>query len=366
MRIRFSSAAVAAVVAVAVLPGAAVAAPVTVNVRIEGASSTIFEGPVTTDGKTLTKDATGPHPCDGTNGGANPTPGPTMTSALDDAALQHGFTWDGTWFSFGDFGINRIGPDAANANQFWGYALNFVPSQVGGCQQQVHAGDDVLFAYDFFSKAHLLRLTGPASAAPGQPFTVHVVDGQTNAPVADASVGGASTNAAGDATVTLTAVGDNALKASKADSVRSNAVHVSVVPPGTKPPSGVPSPKTDKTAPVASIAGIRSHQRFPRGHGPRRLAGTATDSSGLRDIELRLTRRRGGRCYAFSDRRARFVRASCGIAHAAAFSVGANASWSYLLPARLGPGDYVLAVTATDAAGNVAHRHVLFAVRSRG
>ena len=45
------------------------AAPVTVNLRVEGSSSTIFEGPVTTDGKQIDK-GDGPHPCDGTNGGA--------------------------------------------------------------------------------------------------------------------------------------------------------------------------------------------------------------------------------------------------------------------------------------------------------
>jgi hypothetical protein len=369
MRIRFSSAAAAAVVAAALLPAAAAAAPVTVNVRIEGATSTIFDGQVTTDAKTLTKDATGPHPCDGTNGGANPTPGPTMTGALDDAAIAGGFTWDGTWFSFGDFGIDRIGPDANDVanNKFWGYALNFVPSQVGGCQQQVHAGDQVLFAYDFFSKAHVLKLTGPAGAAPGQPFTVHVVDGQANpaTPVAGASVGGATTDANGDATVTLTAVGDNVLKATKDDSVRSNALHVAVTAPGTPPPGGGGSSGADRTPPVAAIAGIARHQRFARGRGPRVLKGTASDAGGLRDVQLRLAHRRGGRCDAFSDRSARFVRAKCGVANAKPFSVGAKTSWSYLLPSRLGPGNYVLEVTATDAAGNATSRHVLFAVRSR-
>ena len=42
------------------------AAPVTVQLRVEGSATTIFEGPVTTDGKQLDKGG-GPHPCDGTN-----------------------------------------------------------------------------------------------------------------------------------------------------------------------------------------------------------------------------------------------------------------------------------------------------------
>jgi hypothetical protein len=147
---------VAAAIAVLAACAPAIAAPVTVQVRVEGATSTIFEGPVTTDGKPIDK-GSGPHPCDGTNLGANPIPGPTMTSALDDASLGGAFSWDGTWFSgFEDFGIDRVGPDAVDFanNRFWGYALNFISTQVGGCQQQVQAGDEVLFGYDFFSKAH--------------------------------------------------------------------------------------------------------------------------------------------------------------------------------------------------------------------
>ena len=367
MRIRVSSAAAAAVVAATLVPGAATAAPVTVNVRIEGASSTIFEGPVTTDAKTIDK-GSGPHPCDGTNGGANPTPGPTMTGALDDAALQHGFTWDGTWFSFGDFGIDRVGPDAKTSSQFWGYALNLVPSQVGGCQQQVHAGDDVLFAYDFFSKAHLLSLTGPASAAPGQPFTVHVVDGQTSpaTPVAGASVGGATTNASGDATVTLAAFGDSALKASKADSVRSNALHVCVHAGAdgrcgtTAPPA--PGAPSASAFPYARIVGIADHQRFA--HGPRLLRGTV-DASRLTAVKLRLTRRSGHRCYAFSNRAAVFHPARCGANRPSFFSIGTDASWSYLLPAALPAGRYVLDVTAIaggkrDALARGRNRVVFF------
>src|SRR5436309_14339893 len=99
------------VLVLAALAPAALAAPTTVHIRVEGSSATLFDGSVTTDAKTLTKDASGPHPCDGTNRGANPTPGPTMTTALDDGSLAGGFTWDGTWFdSFKDFGRNRIGP----------------------------------------------------------------------------------------------------------------------------------------------------------------------------------------------------------------------------------------------------------------
>ena len=84
--------------------------PVTVNLRVEGSSSTIFEGPVTTDGKQIDK-GDGPHPCDGTNGGANPSPVPTMTAALDDAPVPAGWGAHGTR-RFQDFLVERIGSEA--------------------------------------------------------------------------------------------------------------------------------------------------------------------------------------------------------------------------------------------------------------
>ena len=72
--------------------------PVSVNLRVEGASSTIFDGPVTTDGHTIsTGIAGGPQPCDGTNAGAFPSAVPTATAALDDGARLNGFTWDADW-----------------------------------------------------------------------------------------------------------------------------------------------------------------------------------------------------------------------------------------------------------------------------
>ena len=115
------------------------AAPVTVNLRVEGSSATIFEGPVTTDGKQIDK-GDGPHPCDGTNGGANPSPVPTMTSALDDAPIPAG--WGGSWDpAFQDFLVERIGSEARTANfRYWGYALNYQFPSVGGCQQRVPPG----------------------------------------------------------------------------------------------------------------------------------------------------------------------------------------------------------------------------------
>jgi hypothetical protein len=323
----------------------------------------VFDGTVTTDAKTLTKDATGSHPCDGTNNGANPSPGPTMTGALDDASIAGGFTWSGTWFSsFNDFGIDRIAADtnggAPNVPS-WGYALNYTPSQVGGCQQQLTTGDDVLFAYDFFSKAHLLKLSGPATANVGEPVRMTVVDGQNGSPVAGAGVGGQSTGADGSATLTFGAPGIQVLKADKADSVRSNPISVCVhagadgtCGAGSPGASGSGSAAADSTGPAARIAGIRAGRHYSRKRAPRLLGGTVdADPSGLKGVYIRLWSHQRGRCYFYSGRTETLRRGRCG-AHRELVLAGNRPSWSYLMPFRLPPGHYVLDAIAVDGRGN--------------
>ena len=216
---------------------AAMAAPTVVNVRVEGATHTIFEAPVLTDGHAVTTASGGTHVCDGTNNGANPTPGATATAALDDAAAEGAFTWDGPFFpSFDDYLVSRIAGDTETATQFWGLLLNFNFTAVGGCQQRVAAGDQVLFAFDAFSKAHMLRLRGPHGARVGRPITVTVVDGQNGQPISGATVGPigntgtATTDANGRASVTFQRAGLKKLKAERGDSIRSDALRVLVLP----------------------------------------------------------------------------------------------------------------------------------------
>ena len=72
--------------------------PTLVNLRIEGAEETIFEGTVLTKGHNVTTPSGGLHQCDGTNNDANPSPGPTCTSALDDASKMNSFPFDGYVF----------------------------------------------------------------------------------------------------------------------------------------------------------------------------------------------------------------------------------------------------------------------------
>jgi hypothetical protein len=102
------------------------------------------------------------------------------------------------------------------------------------------------------------------------------------------------------------------------------------------------------------IKSIREHQHFAKRHGPRELQGTSDpDPSGIKDVQLRLTRNDHGHCSTFSGARLRFVAMKrCGARRGTWFSIGSKADWTYLLPKALGRGRYVLDLKTTDGAGN--------------
>ena len=246
---RLALGAFAAGVTVAAGPGQALAAPAALKLRIEGASSTIYEGPVTSDGHVVRPSSGDDHRCDGTNGGANAAPGPTPTSALDDGARFGGYSWDGQYFdSFQDYLIKRIGPDSATESQFWGQFINSKPSEKGGCQEIVKSGDEVLWAFDAFSKKHVLRLTGPAAGHTGEAVSVKVTDGRSGAPLAGARVRGALTGADGVAQLSFRDPGIYRLKGERSDSVRSNALSVCIDPQGVEACTS-----TDRSAPSVRL-----------------------------------------------------------------------------------------------------------------
>ena len=87
-RLRRTALPVALVVLSLAAAPAAVAVPVTVNLRVEGVADTIFDGQVVTDSHRTTTPTDGvARPCDGTNNGGAPTP--TAIGALDDLSLIH-------------------------------------------------------------------------------------------------------------------------------------------------------------------------------------------------------------------------------------------------------------------------------------
>ncbi len=353
------------------LAAPAVAAPVTVDLRVEGKSATLFEGPVTTDVRTFrfTGDAT-QHRCDGTadeNQGPSPSPVPTRGAVFAQAAEQAPFTIAGTWSdSFGSPSFSEVAGEDVNfdagSGRFFAEYNNGAFASFGSCGDPVQTGDRVLFAYATGSE-QLLALAGPATAKPGESVTVKVTDAGTGDPVADAAVGGRQTGADGTAVLgPLTQRGTNDFKAEKTGAIRSNRARVCVTDGadgacGTTAPGGgggiapPPLPLADKAAPAARIAGIASGKRYSRKRAPRTLRGTvAPDPSGLRAVKLSLTRSVGGRCQLYSPSQERFRNSRCG--RRVNFAIGDRPDWSYLLPSRLGKGRYVLDVIAVDKLGN--------------
>ena len=351
---------------------AALAAPVTVDLRIEGESRTLFEDPVTVDVRSFrfTGDPV-EYRCDGTpaeNMGPSATPVPTRGGAIAQAAEQTPFALRGQFFaslgspSFSEIAGDDVAFDSASG-KFLAEYNNGSFASFGACADPVQSGDDVLFAYADGSE-QLLALGGPATARPGEPVTVKVTDAANAAPVSGASVGGGETGADGTTAVgPFTARGNTDLKASKPGTIRSNRLRVCVTngadgacgttAPGASAPGGSAPPVAvaDRIAPVTRIAGIREKQRFSRRRAPRTLRGSvAPDPSGLRAVKLSLTRSAGGRCRLYSPTRERFRPSRCG--RRVYFAIGDEPDWSYLLPSRLPRGRYVLDAVAVDRLGN--------------
>jgi hypothetical protein len=192
MRI-WTAALVAALTFVVLAVPVAGAAPTEVDVRIEGRTETLFEGPILTDGHNVRASSDSKAPaagrrCNGLNDNANPAPGPPPTAAAADAMSILGQGFDGDWYAapFEDYFITQWGPDrqSAAANEYWGLIVNDVFTDVGGCQFQDRAGDEVLWAYDAFNgRPRLLLYPGDYSGGPvrltaeatlGVPFEVEV------------------------------------------------------------------------------------------------------------------------------------------------------------------------------------------------
>jgi len=201
-----------------------------VNLRVEGNTKTVFEGPVFTRGHDVDPPSGGKHHCDGTNMGAHPTPGPTATGALDDASKVGHFDWDGEFFpQFDDYLVATIDGITQTPNEFWNLFVNFNFAQVGGCQQRVQFEDEVLWAFAAFDEP-VLKLSGAHAAYVGQPITLTVTDGRNGTPVAGASVHGGTSDANGKVLVTFTTAGNKALKAEKANTIRSSRFEIIVTP----------------------------------------------------------------------------------------------------------------------------------------
>jgi len=209
------------------------------RLRIEGNGNegTIFEGCIISGPHDVTTPAGGTHKCDGTNNGANPTPGTTSIGKIDDAAKAFGFTFDGSWSSqFDDFFITRINQadSSVGGNQFWGVLQDRTFTPAGGCEVQARPGVEDLWAWNAFSVNFFLGISPQyAAVPPGSPVTVTITgsDGSGNvSPISGAELSGRGTSDA-NGQVAFQAPNERGCyvyKATRADSIRSNAFYLSV------------------------------------------------------------------------------------------------------------------------------------------
>ncbi len=361
-------------------PAALAAGPADVNVRIEGATSTLVpRTAVRTDATAVNKDGNPAHTCSGTG----------AAGALEKAT---GGDWSGPWFDGLGYSVQTIKGEAHifPAPEYFALWINNRATSEGICgtTTELQQGDDVLFFVDrcvsdpvtfLCTNAPVLPLglTSPRTVAPGMPFRVSVVeyapDG-TPTPVGGATVTGGdapvTTDAAGNTNVTVSAGGSFSLRATK-DNRAPSATETSCATNGGDGFCGTLGPihgdgppcassgsdglcgTTDREAPAASITSIREGQRFTRAKAPRRLRATvSSDPSGLAVVKLRLTRTVGPRCTYYSARSERFRRAPCGVNRAPWSAVGDREQIDYLLPQKLGRGRYVLDVNAVDKVHN--------------
>ncbi|HTY96007.1 MAG TPA: hypothetical protein VMB91_03130, partial [Solirubrobacteraceae bacterium] len=259
---------------VAVCAATATAAPSEVEVRIEGRTQTLFEGPVLTEGHAVrARSEAESHSCDGINPNdpQNTQPGPTPTASAVDATAISGGSFDGRWdASYDDFLVTEWDGEREAEGNSWSVLVNGTLLTVGGCQYELAEGAQVLWAFGPDKPLLALYPLGAAEggasltavAQAGVPFVVEVLahkpasgspparpgrggftpDGAAQiVPVATAPNGAetplseqplATTDAAGDASVTFATPGWHRIKAIAGGALRSNRIDVCVCAPG--------------------------------------------------------------------------------------------------------------------------------------
>jgi hypothetical protein len=359
----------------ALAPIAHAAAPASVTVHVEGASSTLLAPTtVTTNITPVEKDGNSAHTCSGTS----------AAGALEQATSG---SWGGSWFNGLGYSAETIlgethgfDPEAA-ANFFWSFWLNNAPSTQGICEAELTPGASILFFPDCFSETgacppppNPLGISAPAVAEAGAPIGVTVTSyaNATGAPSpavgATLSGGGASasTDSLGHATLTLGQTGNVQLRVTAPASVPSEAtvcVHKgndgncgSAAATGASSSDVLGSTTTSAAsykgpyAVVAHATDLLDGHTYTRAQAPRLLRGTTLSHAQVASVGLRLRRTLHGHCFAYNGVSERFVRTRCG--GGSFFKVASTPSFSYLLPSALQRGRYVLDIQASDVAGN--------------
>ncbi len=361
-----------AVLALALAAAPSALAGSTVTVRVEGLNQTLLAPTeVTTDPTPVVKDGNSAHSCSGL----------TAAGALERATAG---SWGGEWFEgFHGYSVETILGEthafepAAAANYFWSFWLDNKAASTGICEGELQSGQSILLFPECFSETgacpappNPLAISAPAVAQRGAPVTVTVSSYDNAGGAASPAVGaavtgggaGAMTDSGGHATLAIPQAGNVQLQVTAPGSVRTETtvcVHDGNDGTcGTTSPSGISLPAPGVTtsaykgpyAIVAQATGLPDGHVYPRGRGPKLLVGTIATHSSVASVGLKLRRSYRGRCFAYDGAAERFKRARCG--EGSFFAVGSSPSFSYLLPAALAPGRYVLDVQASDAIGN--------------
>lgn len=223
-------------------PSASAAQATSAYFRIEGGSEgNIFDGCIASDPRSIAIPSGGTHKCDGTNNNANPNPGATLTTQLDQASKQEGFGYDGSYSaSFSDFFISSIDISTQTGSQYWGVLLDRVFTQGGGCQTQFSPAQEGLWAYDAFAANRMFLSISPQCRVVRSGETSYVTlnvqntnpNNGASAPRAGATVGGSTmSDTSGNLQLTVpTEPGCYQYKAEASNAIRSNAFYLTVLP----------------------------------------------------------------------------------------------------------------------------------------
>ncbi len=381
------------------------AGPATVSVRVEGLTETkVPLAQVTTTTEPVVKDGTPADSCPG-------------TSAAGALQLATAGNWSGTWYGGevkdGVFeglgysaevieGESHLFESGSTADYYWSFWFNDkLEEEHGVCGVEMATGDRVLMLVECAGSTcppnpTPLEIEGPATAAVGEPTTVTVTQYDTKgepSPAVGAEIAwtgaSATTDSQGHATLKFGSAGAYILRVTGASAgppaVRTEAnicVHNGNDGTcGTQAPGNSPvvksSPGSGGTTvnsepaviEAAKIAGVKNGHLYSHRRAPRLLKGSVVVPAGglLQKVQISLKRRYHGRCYGFDGRTVRFVAIKCKRA-ASFFSVGTEASFSYLLPARLPAGSYTYDIEAVNGTGQATKlvsgvSHVVFQVK---
>ena len=130
--------------------------------------------------------------------------------------------------------VTRIAGDTATNLASWSLLVNFTSAHLGGCSQEMHAEDAVLWAFHGFAVDRLLKLDGPDFTLVAFSNIYTVTDSATGVPVAGATVTASDdgttvvTDDEGNAEFVFFNTGTLTVKADKEGTIRSPAVTVFV------------------------------------------------------------------------------------------------------------------------------------------